>query len=570
MRVSNKDFEKSCDESWKMSEEDDNKNYSYLKKETINYKYSFTGDFKEGNQQQTNKSNIGNELNHVEQTNKKGNIYTKKQAKNIFALYKQCSQIIKAKHSDYTIESKVSDFIINNKVTNNNNIITDDNNNYYYSSSKCNNNVSFPKELNQNSTQQSLSKQDNSKVNDTNLILLQNNSTIKTNSHKPLTEKLNISPNNIISNKKINEVKPIISSFLHYKKINSRNLSNNSLTYNDNITSTIFPSNNDSKSQINKIQNKNKFVPSLNEHSLRIAANLPSFEERVIYDIKQRKIKKRKHLSISPNVSRNKSFINLNKLSHDITYNNKSCSNLYERGCQMIKKRREQQQQHKIKKENSYLKYPFKPNLNNDQAQLQSHSRNKCNSSLMYSMSTKNIKVTSSYNQSTIYLRSKRWIQRIQNKISKTKIKETNKIMTNCTFKPKINKKRDADILTVRDIKKCHNLNQNINCNPYVKRRQKSISNKEKEIEKYNKIFPNGTGFHMRTTFPKEFSLCSYSKTKRENKNVSQKRKELGISSFFEDVLTDDYNENNIPIKITKSNSDIFNINKYLIKNVKI
>ena len=529
MRVSNKDSEKSCEESWKMFEEDDTKNYSYLKKDTINNKYNFVGDFKEGNQQQMNKSNFGNELNYAEQTSKKGNVYTKKKAKNIFALYKQCSQIIKEKPSDYTIESKVSDFIINNKVTNNNNIITDDNNNYYYSSSKCINNVSFPKELNQNSFQQSLFKQDNSKLNDTNLIHLQNESTIKTNSYKPLTEKLNISPSNIKSDKKTNEVKPTISSFLHYKKINSRN----SLTYNDNITSTIFPFKNGTKSQINKIQDKNTFIPSLNEHSLRIAANLPSFEERVIYDIKQRKIKKRKQLSISPNASRNKSFINSNKLSHDITYNNKSCNNLYERGCQMIKKKREQQQQHKIKKENSYLKYPFRPDLNNDQAQMQSHSRNKCNSSLMYSISTKNIKVTSSYNQSTIYLRSKRWIQRIQNKISKSKLKETNKIMTNCTFKPKINKKRDADILTMRDIKKCHNLNQNFNCNPYVKRRQKSISNKEKEIEKYNKIFPNGTGFRMRTTFPKEFSLCLYSKTKRENKNVSQKRKELGISSFL-------------------------------------
>jgi hypothetical protein len=35
-------------------------------------------------------------------------------------------------------------------------------------------------------------------------------------------------------------------------------------------------------------------------------------------------------------------------------------------------------------------------------------------------------------------------------------------------------------------------------------------------------------------------------------------------------VLTDDYNENNIPIKIIKSSGDVFNINKYLIKNVKI
>ena len=570
MLLHNKDSDGSCDESWKMSEEEDTKSYSYHKKDTINNKYNFVDDFKEGAQQRMNQYNIGHELNYVERSNKIGNVYTKKQAQNIFALYKQFSQIIKEKSSDYTIESKVSDFIINNKVTNNNNIITEINNNNY-SNSKCMNNVSLHKEFNQNSIQQSLFKQDNSKLNNDNLIYLQNESTIKTNPHKLLTEKLNISPSNMKSNKKVNEVKPIISSFLHYKKINSRNLTNNSLQYNDSVTSIILPSDNCVKSQINKIPNKNKFVPSLNEHSLRIAANLPSFEERVINDIKQRKIKKRKHSFISPINSRNKSFINQNKLSHDIIYNNKSCSNLYERGFQMIKKKREKQQQHKIKKENSYRKYPFKPNFNNDQTQMQCHSRNKCNSLLMYSMSTKNIKVTSSYNQSNIYLRSKRWIQHIQNKISKSKIKEANKIMNNCTFKPKINKKREANILTMRDIKKCYNFNQNINCNPYVKRRQKSISNKEKEIEKYNKIFPNGTNFHMRTTFPKEFSLCSYSKTKRRNKNVSQKRKELGISSFFEDVLTDDdYNENNIPIKITKSNSDIFNINKYLIKSVKI
>lgn len=268
-----------------------------------------------------------------------------------------------------------------------------------------------------------------------------------------------------------------------------------------------------------------KFVPKFDKHSLKIAEKLPPFEERLNQDKENRKMKKKLRLSslnqsnmnynrgnnVTPTLAKSNSCSTLNK--HAL------CEDLYLRGLEMIRNQREKRKIEKLKKDNSYLKYSFKPELN-----LKAYPRSKSS-----------ISKTRKDNKDDIYQRSQKWIKNVSNKIDKKKQKENKNILKNCTFKPVINSDYISDITNAKFKNDCINKE-----NKYSTMKTKNQTKKSKNTRNQPKTI--------------KYS-ASYSNVNRNKSDVTNIRKEYGINSFFTSK-----NKKDLKIENNFSNNNLLDI----------
>ena len=268
----------------------------------------------------------------------------------------------------------------------------------------------------------------------------------------------------------------------------------------------------------NNIQNNEnkifkKFVPQIDKHSLKIAEKLPSFEVRLNKDKEIRKQKKKSIISMKKKDEQQHKGT-LQKSNSCSTLNKQAlCEDLYLRGLEMIRNQREKRKIAKLKKENSYLKYSFKPSLN-----INAYPRS---SSAAVQKEKKD----------DIYQRSKKWMKNVNSKIDKKKEKEKTNQLKNCTFKPVINSTYICDIVN----------NANSSITPHTKGSTYSMMKTKKEVE-------NSKGNNMIYTkfkYPKQKKkeIKTYASTSNNLVNMRDKRKQYGINSFFTNNKEDEEKE---------------------------
>lgn len=250
----------------------------------------------------------------------------------------------------------------------------------------------------------------------------------------------------------------------------------------------------------NNIGVNQNFIPKFDKRSLKIAEKFPSFEERLNQDKENRKMKKKLRLSTlsQGNINQCNNFTpNLGKSNSCSTLNKHAlCEDLYLRGLEMIRNQREKRKLEKLKKDNSYLKYSFKPELN-----------------LNVPRSKSSINKTKKDNKDDIYQRSQKWIRNVSNKIDKKKQKENKNVLKNCTFKPVINSAYISDITNAKVKNDC-----TYKENKYSMMKVKN----QAKTSKYNHNQPKTIKYS-----------ASYSNVNGTKSDVTNIRKEYGINSFF-------------------------------------
>ena len=288
---------------------------------------------------------------------------------------------------------------------------------------------------------------------------------------------------NIINNKKKslnkNNLMPIITEKEENKKkysnIKKSNCINKNKRYNLEIFNSEIIGNDNKKNNKNKVNKINKkeyfsFQPKISENSIRIAKQLENSFIR-INKIPIKKLSERNQTRIFEVELIQKKYNDLKKkksLSESRNYSNPSES-LYQRGLFKIKEKEIKRNNILEERENLYKTFSYTPKI----------LKRKINFHFGLNYNFDNDK--SSYDN--FYLRNILWKERIRNKsvvlLKKTQIKE----LEECSFCPKINKKRinnDTSFIL-------KNIEQ---INKYVRNRLEFLNNKKlKEIENEKKFF---------------------------------------------------------------------------------
>ena len=182
-----------------------------------------------------------------------------------------------------------------------------------------------------------------------------------------------------------------------------------------------------------------------------------------------------------------------------------SKSSLYERGMLKLKEKEEKISREKRRKENEYKKYSYRPKINKISFEGNHRSFDK-----------------------SIYERQSEWKFQVDQKNSMKFIDNSNEEMSNCTFKPKINRSiKENDIKFIQQ-----NLFQIVN---YVKKRQEFLehSNQNYGGAVYlHKKAPSSAAFFK--TKSKGNQIGFLNRTNSKGVLVSKIREDLGISSFFD------------------------------------
>ena len=204
----------------------------------------------------------------------------------------------------------------------------------------------------------------------------------------------------------------------------------------------------------------------------------------------------------------------------------KRCNDLYNKGIEQILKREQIYQESKLKKEEEYKKYSFKPKLNNKSNVVE---LNYINNSFTKSKSKNNTKKNIEKKINDIYRKQYDWKRKLENKNMKKREDINKEEIKHCTFKPEISH------LNIENDEKfiLKNLQQ---MNDYVIKRR-NIIKKQKEYEEYKnkRLGNNSQNFVIKTTIPKEFEFQTNNRSRSHSKervNINNENKVLGNNNY--------------------------------------
>ena len=250
-----------------------------------------------------------------------------------------------------------------------------------------------------------------------------------------------------------------------------------------------------------------------------------------------------------------------NKINNNVspTCGNDKSNELYIKGMQDLKRKEQTYNENKLKKEEEYKNYPFKPKI----------SKKHSNGGIKIELKKKNPK-------DDIYIKNKEWKKRLENENISKKKKYDELENKKYTFKPEIshiNIENDVPFIM-------KNIQQ---MNDYVNKRRKILEQKkEEENYKKRKLGLNAINYNVKTTIPKEFHLKTEKRNKSNKKerdlniikkkeknnkrinsqavimanNIAIKSNNKGLSYFNKDLINEDF-KNNFDNKGMKFNCSI-------------
>ena len=232
-----------------------------------------------------------------------------------------------------------------------------------------------------------------------------------------------------------------------------------------------------------------------------------------------------------------------------------------------IKKKKKQQKiisENKLKKENEYKKFSYKPKINKIIPYYSNKNRTK--KSLNININGSKIKNSDSKKElkaKSIYEKNFEWKKKLEKENIKKKKINDEKLNSICTFKPNL---LDKNIIPKSNKKFLNKVLEQMN--DYVSNRQRNLKIKKSEENfRKKKFYVSGEGYTPRSTIPKEFEFQtekrehSMSKNKNRscenfhiNKNTNEKKnskKKLEENEnhfwfFKEEMLNNNTYNNNI------------------------
>ena len=382
-------------------------------------------------------------------------------------------------------------------------------------------------------------------------------------------KKLSKSKNNKTRNKtEKNELKLIQN---YKKKLNTTNTKLNK-TKNKSISKSKSKSKtkqNNSNSSTKDDINNFTYHPKLNKRSLLLANKMEPSSIRLNKNkkkISEEELKpktfyvnlyKHKQNNTPRQISKKKDEIK-NKTIYD------KMNNLYLRGIEQKKKQQKIISENKLKKENEYKKFSYKPKINKIIPYYSNKNRTK--KSLNININGSKIKNSDSKKElkaKSIYEKNFEWKKKLEKENIKKKKINDEKLNSICTFKPIL---LDKNIIPKSNKKFLNKVLEQMN--DYVSNRQRNLKIKKSEENfRKKKFYVSGEGYTPRSTIPKEFEFQtekrehSMSKNKNRscenfhiNKNTNEKKnskKKLEENEnhfwfFKEEMLNNNTYNNNI------------------------
>ena len=384
-------------------------------------------------------------------------------------------------------------------------------------------------------------------------------------------KKLSKSKNNKTRNKtEKNELKLIQN---YKKKLNTTNTKlnktkNKSISKSKSKSKSKTKQNNSNSSTKDDINNFT-YHPKLNKRSLLLANKMEPSSIRLNKNkkkISEEELKpktfyvylyKHKQNNSPRQISKKKDEIK-NKTIYD------KMNNLYLRGIEQKKKQQKIISENKLKKENEYKKFSYKPKINKIIPYYSNKNRTK--KSLNININGSKIKNSDSKKElkaKSIYEKNFEWKKKLEKENIKKKKINDEKLNSICTFKPNLLDKNTIPKSNKKFLNKV--LEQ---MNDYVSNRQRNLKIKKSEENfRKKKFYVSGEGYTPRSTIPKEFEFQtekrehSMSKNKNRscenfhiNKNTNEKKnskKKLEENEnhfwfFKEEMLNNNTYNNNI------------------------
>ena len=294
------------------------------------------------------------------------------------------------------------------------------------------------------------------------------------------------------------------------------------------------------------------YKPKLNKKSLEIANKLEPSSQRLTKKKKRYSNDKNKYKDIYNNIYQNSFHSKLNSKSPSEKEHLKKFNDLYNKGIENMIKKDKLYKETKIKKDEEYKNYSFKPKLIKNSPILEKNTI---------------IKATSPYKKNNLnidlYKKQTDWKKKLENEnIRKKEIIEIEK-NKDCTFKPEISH------LNIQNDEKfiMKNLQQ---MNDYVNKRRE-ILEKKKEYENYKKkrLGEDLSSFNIKPTIPKKFELKTESRSRSHSKDKIYEDRKNNTYKFINNIkyqrneINDNYyfnnfnNANNIYNNKIKVNVDI-------------
>ena len=453
---------------------------------------------------------------------------------------------------DENFDNVYSNFILDDKMLNKNKYCRN-NLNYFI-----NNNICKYPTKNNSKNDKNYNKYNQRKINNNN----NNNNNLK---------KLSKSKNNKTRNKtEKNELKLIQN---YKKKLITTNTKlnktkNKSISKSKSKSKSKTKQNNSNSSTKDDINNFT-YHPKLNKRSLLLANKMEPSSIRLNKNkkkISEEELKpktfyvnlyKHKQNNTPRQISKKKDEIK-NKTIYD------KMNNLYLRGIEQKKKQQKIISENKLKKENEYKKFSYKPKINKIIPYYSNKNRTK--KSLNININGSKIKNSDSKKElkaKSIYEKNFEWKKKLEKENIKKKKINDEKLNSICTFKPNLLDKNTIPKSNKKFLNKV--LEQ---MNDYVSNRQRNLKIKKSEENfRKKKFYVSGEGYTPRSTIPKEFEFQtekrehSMSKNKNRscenfhiNKNTNEKKnskKKLEENEnhfwfFKEEMLNNNTYNNNI------------------------
>ena len=325
---------------------------------------------------------------------------------------------------------------------------------------------------------------------------------------------------------------------LYYQSHNASKVNNES------TDSNIYKKRATSKENV-----KFNYKPTLDKKSIKIANRLEPSSQRLL--------KKKKRIKVD-NSPKNNSFYSISPCSASNSHKSKNiikkCNELYSKGVENMHKREIMYKKQKLKENEEYKNYSFKPKITKNSPLLD-------NSVVKTTPKSRTSNNTSGNINEEIYKKQFEWKKKVENENIKKKEKIENIKQKEYTFKPEISH------LNIQNDEKfiMRNIDQ---MNDYVNKRRE-ILQKKKEYEDYkNKRLGLNRNFQIKPTIPKEFEFKtqnrSHSRSKSNSKKnfrennitVNQKREELKTFGYFNDGNY--LNNNNIVVNRSGNDQEDF------------
>ena len=344
----------------------------------------------------------------------------------------------------------------------------------------------------------------------------------------------------------------------------------------------LSKTNNKSKSKQNKSNSSTKddinnftYHPKLNKRSLLLAKKMEPASIRLNKNKKklsEEKLKPKKFYvnlynhkqNNTPRKTSKKKEENKNKTIYD------KMNNLYLRGIEQKQKQQKKISENKIKKENEYKQFSYKPNINKIIPYYSNKNRTKKNLNInINGIKIKNNNSKKEIRTHNIYEKNFEWKKNLEKENIKKKKINDEKIKSFCTFRPNLSEKNFLPQGNKKILNKVFE-----QMNDYVYKRQRNLKYKKSEENfRKKKFYVGGEGYTPRSTIPQEFEFQtelrehSLSKNKNRscenfhiNKNSSEKNKirknfeenENHFWFFKEEMNNNGYNSNINESKVTK------------------